>query len=83
MALAFPTPSLPPWPLGRVISFLKLKIHFVLCIIDGMSLWRPGRRQGAGWKDVFQGTEDTAELTIVGSGGWVGRVEAGAHLPQG
>lgn len=45
MALAFPTPSLPPWPLGRVISFLKLKIHFVLCIIDGMSLWRPGRRQ--------------------------------------
>lgn len=25
-----PHPSLPPWPLGRVTSFLKLNIHLVL-----------------------------------------------------
>lgn len=30
MAPTFPTPSLPSQPPGRVISFLKLKIHFVL-----------------------------------------------------
>lgn len=28
--LSLPHPSLPHQPLGRVISFLKLKIHFVL-----------------------------------------------------
>lgn len=30
VAPTFPTPSLPSQPPGRVISFLKLKIHFVL-----------------------------------------------------
>lgn len=30
MAPAFPTPSPPPQPLGRVISFRKLKIHSAL-----------------------------------------------------
>lgn len=43
----------------------------------------PGRLGGgheAGWGDVFRGTEDTAELLVEGSGGWLGRVEAGGHL---
>lgn len=81
-ALAFLRP-LPATPATWESHFIS-QIKNPFCAVNNRwaEHWEAGQRTGSWLGGVSQDTEDTAELSVVGRGSWVGRVEAGRHLPE-
>lgn len=81
-APAFPRP-LPTTPATWESHFIS-QIKNPFCAVNNRwdEHWEAGQRTGSWLGGVFQDTEKTAERTLVRSGNWLGRVEAGGHLPE-